>query len=373
MSTHEKITLFFDNPLIGQVLDPESFDVFRFGGVEVQMAYLIKELLKTRLYHVVVITAQPFSYPGIEIRSPLRSVTGKIPLVFRLVNANRKRMLFSAETKQRILFQSYLENSNNTDAALEAGVRTVFWVNGDSLVDDSDILPKYYRRRLELCLPKFDTVICQSPYQKRLLRDTWGINSPIVETGSQPIEIDADKSTLLWVGRCVPLKQPELFLEIARRFQDVSCHMIMTTPNVTDTSFAEQIIDDAKGINNLTIEINVPHAEMPSRYAQALAFVSTSTTEGAPNVFIEAGMAAAPVFSLQVNPAHMLDDEKLGLCANGDLELLIELIRDYLALPPAEQQKRQCAAKDAALSRWGIDQMVASYREVFELESNHLS
>jgi len=364
------ITLFFDNPRIGHVLDPDSFAELRFGGIQVQMAHLIQGLLQTREYKIVIISDEPFIYPGVEIRSKAKLIQRGVPILSRWINKNRRKRVFAADTPRRVFLQSHIKDGHMTDEAIFAGVETVFRVNSDSLVDDSHPTSSAYLDLLHSYFSKFDIIICQSAYQQRLLRERWRIEAPIVTMGTKPIQLAVEKSELLWVGRCTPFKQPWLFLELARSFPEHACRMVLSIARSVDADLADALAINAKDIPNLTIERNVSYADMPERYARACAFVSTSLVEGAPNVFAEAGMAATPVFSLAVNPANMLDEGELGACADGNFGYLHNLLRDYLDETPEVRAERQSRAHEFAQSQWSVGRMVESYRRVFEHKAN---
>jgi len=362
------ITLFFDNYRIGQVLDPDSFSYMRFGGIQIQMAYLIKGLLETGKYRIVIFSDQPFSYPGVEVRPMLKLIKKGVPIVSRWINSYRKKRAFHADTPRRIFMHSHVSNLAIVDAALELGVETVFRINSDALVDGSSFISPKYLDVLDSYLPKHSIVVCQSAFQQQCLKEHRDIDSPIVTMGTAPVNLSKDKDFLLWVGRSVASKQPWLFLDIARRLPEYECRMILGTANVHDEGFADVLAILAADMPNLIIERNIEHADMASRYAQATAFISTSLLEGAPNVFAEAGMASAPVFSLAINPANMLDGNELGVCAEGDFERLLALIREYLEESSDEMAIRQNRAREFAQSRWSIENMIQSYRHVFEYE-----
>ncbi len=79
----------------------------------------------------------------------------------------------------------------------------------------------------------------------------------------------------------------------------------------------ETRVRDAAG-ENVTFRDVVPPAEMPSLMASSLAMLNTSSLEGFPNTFLQAGAAHIPVVSLDVGE-DFLQESRGGVYCRGDL------------------------------------------------------
>src|SRR3970282_149084 len=99
---------------------------------------------------------------------------------------------------------------------------------------------------------------------------------PLVQPASQ------DRTTVLWVGRGHPLKQPELFLALAERLPPGRGR--------------------PAGLPNVTMHENVPLRDVGRLFEQAKLFVNTSTYEGFPNTFVQAALQGVPTLSWSVDP-----------------------------------------------------------------------
>jgi len=362
--TNQHTTVFLNMPLLGQVLDPQPDVPPSFGGAEVQMSLLLKALCKLEGYRVVVFSNEVFEYPGIEVRVIKPPIKRGVSYISRYINIKNNRALFKYDTAHALFLQTLFDDKL-TRIAFELGIPTVFRINGDSLIDGSSINQSSRLARLHKCLPKFDVVVAQSPYQQQLLQDRWGIEAPLVRPAIEHHDLKGDKQYVLWVGRRAHLKRPWLFLELARKFPDVPFRMVTTS--VWEKTLGAALEEEARAIPNVEIILDVPHKEMPNHYSNALAFVSTSMTEGAPSVFAEAGVAGTPIFSLDVNPSGVLDDGTLGVCACGNRDVLADELRAYLESDDQNKRERQQAAYQFAKTHWDQKEMLNSYLAVFAL------
>jgi glycosyltransferase involved in cell wall biosynthesis len=191
------------------------------------------------------------------------------------------------------------------------------------------------------------TIVCETEDQCASLEARYGRRGVLIRTGHEiPDRLPAGaeegkKSGVLWVGRCLPLKQPEVFLDLAARVPNESCDMLVMRDN-EHPDLWQRVWDRGAAMPNVTLHRSpVPWAEVNRLFANAKLFVSTSTYEGFPNTFVQAAMAATPVLSLNVDPDRVLTKHRIGFCAGGSFERL------------AAEAERLCAAEPerAAMGR----------------------
>lgn len=113
---------------------------------------------------------------------------------------------------------------------------------------------------------------------------------------------------ILWVGRNVPTKRADLFLELAERLPEYNFQML--GPKRSDF---EGTIP-----RNFSCYGMLQPAACQPYYRNASLVVSTSEVEGFPNILIEAGYYAVPFVSF-LDPDGVIAKWKLGLqCKNLD-------------------------------------------------------
>lgn len=173
-----------------------------------------------------------------------------------------------------------------------------------------------------------DTIVCQTHDQQDWLRRRYSRNGVLLRTG-HPTEavLDGRRSTVLWVGRIIPLKQPLLFLDLAEQMGDETCVMA-AMPDRRHDDLWRAVRERAAALPNVTLHERVDRSEIGGLFAQAKVFVNTSVYEGFPNTFVEAAMHAIPVVSWKVNPDRILTDEAIGRCADGSFERMLSDTRE---------------------------------------------
>jgi glycosyltransferase involved in cell wall biosynthesis len=125
------------------------------------------------------------------------------------------------------------------------------------------------------------------------------------------------------------MKQPELFLELARLLPDTRFRMIGGAS--VDREYYEQIKNEAEKIPNLAFTGFVPPGDVQKYYENAMVIINTSLYEGFPNTFLEAWSNAIPVVSLNVDPDEIICDKNLGIHSKNPDQLLLDvkkLVRD---------------------------------------------
>jgi hypothetical protein len=148
----------------------------------------------------------------------------------------------------------------------------------------------------------------------------------------------AEKSVdLLWVARCQSIKRPHLFLDLVERLPAARARMICPRE---DVALWESVAARAGGLPNLEFVERVPYREIQAEYDAARVFVNTSTAEGWPNSFLQAGLGGAALLSLDVNPDGLFERFAPGAFSGGGFEVLVaaaaRLLSDADALRAAQ-------------------------------------
>lgn len=179
-------------------------------------------------------------------------------------------------------------------------------------------------------LKRATRVICQNNDQKKLLKENFGIDATIIRNG-HPVDKKpvSDRNYVLWVARCETWKRPEIFLDIVRKFPQYNFVMICPMLKHEEVLF-QKISSEAKNLKNLEFIEKVPFAKIQPYFDGAKIFIGTSDHEGFPNTYLQACLGSTPIISLNVNPDNFIDEYKLGYCAGGNLESMLEKISKLL-------------------------------------------
>ncbi len=172
-----------------------------------------------------------------------------------------------------------------------------------------------------------DLLIVQNQEQlsaeyKRKNKPTVLIPNPI-EIVADDFDMDfANKSGTLWVGRLDPIKQPELFIEMANKFPDEKFTMI--APVVPEhKQYGESIIRKLANCKNINYIAYVASNKILQYYKQAKVYAMTSEQEGFSNTMMEAMLSKCAVLSLNVNPNELFSSNENGLYAQGNFSLFV--------------------------------------------------
>jgi len=108
-------------------------------------------------------------------------------------------------------------------------------------------------------------------------------------------------------------------IEVAKQMPDVQFTMIVTPVVIQDY---ERLVTISEDLPNLTVLSNIPFNEVEQYYALARILVNTSSFEGFPNTFLQAGKYGVPIISLRVDPNRMISEHGCGLACNGEVKQL---------------------------------------------------
>ncbi|MBP7175218.1 MAG: glycosyltransferase family 4 protein [Thermoclostridium sp.] len=218
------------------------------------------------------------------------------------------------------------------------GKKVVFRLGSDRDTDlaywkeKSKRLYLLYRLGLFHC----DQILCQSNYQQAQLYKSCRLIGKVIRNVFPVAQGSTySKDYILWVSRCMALKRPMLFLEMARRIPEENFVMIMPVNQESKvysgeriTILSRTIAQEAQKIPNLKLIDFVPFNEIQSYYDHAKLFVNTSDFEGFPNSFLQACLGKTGILSLKVDPDSFIMKNNLGHCCEDYFEEAICFVKN---------------------------------------------
>jgi glycosyltransferase involved in cell wall biosynthesis len=176
--------------------------------------------------------------------------------------------------------------------------------------------------------------VVQTDHQRALLREEFGVEATVLRmpcpsaSESQLKEVPKpSKPTVLWAGRVVKLKRMDWVLELAQLLPGVRFE-IAAAANVYDRTYARELFNMAKSLDNVAWLTNVPRERMGELYCRAKCLCCTSTSEGFPNTFLEAWSYGRPVIS-SFDPDGIIQRLNLG-CVAHDVRGLASAIHELV-------------------------------------------
>jgi len=228
--------------------------------------------------------------------------------------------------------------------ANRAGCRMVWHI-----ASDNDVLPyrecrnrgsdvvSLEKRILEYGIRRSNRIVAQTKTQARFLTANYGRDATaVIPNFHPPAEEIIDKSgeqKVVWIANIKSLKQPELFLQLAKDLSDIeNVRFIMIGAPSTDRSWQKTFGDMAARLDNLDYLGRRTQEEVNTVLAGGHLLVNTSLYEGFSNTFVQAWMRRVPVVSLNVNPDRVFDSGLLGV-HSGSYEALRDDVRALLEQP----------------------------------------
>lgn len=145
-------------------------------------------------------------------------------------------------------------------------------------------------------LRRSHSVIAQNPVQVERCREVYGREPVLVRSCYTPPEnFHANPhGYVLWVASLRKRKQPEVFIELARRLPQYRFRMVGGADN---QEYHDTLRRLAEGVPNLEFMGFIPHADIEREFDNARLFVNTSELEGFPNTFLQAWARGIPTVS----------------------------------------------------------------------------
>lgn len=311
-------------------LDPASTRAS--GGAELQVALLAKALAK-RGHEVVIAAADTgqkdgVAWEGVRVRTCGRYDTGglvdsvkALPRLLQILREESAGVVVVYGWTAWLWVLGYLRNL--------VPFRLVFVCALDTEIDgtfrrENPVRGWLFAEGMRAADARFGI----TEYQAKLFREQ-GMKCEVTRLLLQDVKAErTEKSVdLLWVARCHPVKNPQLFLDLAERFPEARCRMICS---VQDRVLWDEVSRRAAGMKNVEFFERVPYRDIQGHFSAARIFLNTSAHEGVPNTFIHSGLGHCAIASLSVDPDGMFKVFEAGGCARGDFEGLAKIVGGLL-------------------------------------------
>lgn len=176
---------------------------------------------------------------------------------------------------------------------------------------------------LELGIRWAHGIVAQTHAQGAALERRYGRRADAVIYNFHPRPREAGRREggpiqVAWVANLKPVKQPELFLQLAEDLAATTdARFVMVGKPAGEKPWNRAILERIERSRNVTYLGSLEQDEVNALLAESDIFVSTSRKEGFSNTFIQAWMRAVPVVSFAADPDGVLRERGLGACADG--------------------------------------------------------
>lgn len=296
----------------------------KFGGAEVDLYFLAKELARRSDYKVDFLVgdygqAKIQYIDGVRVirlthmniglyRKFLHKLTRRLFIIYELIRSDADIYLTEAHTE----VLGYMGLICKLLKRKKLIYRTAHdWDCNGYHTSRRDIVGLMFSIGIRFT----DKIISQNDRQREMWKENYGIDTQIIKNGWLiPGEKNIiNKEYILWIARSTSWKRPEKFVELARSLPDQKFVMVIKG----DNDLTKDILEMSRDIPNLKIVNDVPFHEVQSFYDRAKCFVNTSDDEGFPNSFLQSFLGGTPVLSYNVDPDNVITDYDLGYhCAN---------------------------------------------------------
>jgi glycosyltransferase involved in cell wall biosynthesis len=325
------------------------------GGAEYQVSLITEQLIADDQLDVTVISRnvdpsfQPEKYTIKTLKK--NRLLGRYSKIFDI----RKILSALQETKPDIIYQR--SGSAYTGAcAWYAQQKKIPWIWHIS--HDLDVMPdivshkSWLKRTLnaiekkcvEYGIHHASYIIAQTNKQVELLKTYYQRTPDQVIRNFHP-DTEAPirkgkKIKIIWIANFKPIKQPELFVQLAEELENVIDAEFIMIGNSGNPKQYDQLLNKIKSTKSLTYLGEQPQSKVNELLSESHLLVNTSLLEGFYNNFIQAWIREVPVVTLTVDPDDLIKNEGIGICA-GSYETLKTKIVDLASSPELRRKMGQ--------------------------------
>jgi glycosyltransferase involved in cell wall biosynthesis len=290
------------------------------GGAETQIRLLTRALVAAGLRVAVV----AYDHPGLPDVDEGVVVLRRPP--------HHRSPLAEARTILRSLRQAPSDVVVTRQAGAHTGVVAVvakltgrrFVYSAANVIDFQFTSFQSHRAKsllFELGLRLADQVVAQTDEQQELCTRKLGRTPPVIRSLAEPAPVrTAAPEAFLWAGRVMGYKQPLAYVELARAVPEARFWMVAVPDDALeeDRLLLARLTQEAAGVPNLQVLPPRRRSELLELVERSVAVVSTSRSEGMPNIWLEGWSRGVPALTLEHDPDALIRRLGLGMSCQGD-------------------------------------------------------
>ncbi len=243
-------------------------------------------------------------------------------------------------------------------------------VNYKLLNSKKEIIFNYLERKiLSYGIINADYIVAQTKTQKSLLLKNYKKQTDkIIPIGHKfPVKLEQkfDEICVLWIANIKPLKQPDIFIKLSKKFLNYKkVKFIMMGDKKVNQKKYDRMIKEINDIPNLTYLGHVTQDIVNQYLEKSHILVNTSLYEGFSNTFVQAWMRKVPVVSLNADPDKILETNKFGF-RSGNFK---RLYMDVLTLIENDDFRNDMGerARIFAKENYALENMLEKFTGLFE-------
>jgi glycosyltransferase involved in cell wall biosynthesis len=341
-----------------------------FGGAELQIFLIAKHLAQDRNYLVSVIVGD-YGQDENEVRHNVRLVKA-----YRR-NGTLAERLFAPFKLFRAIGKAnpdvVIQRASGPETgicALYASLKNKKFIY--SVAHNAEMVGKsvashhpLYRRLYEYGVNRADKIVVQSQDQMRSLtrmNEHLSAKAVIISNSIEARPLPTvNRDSILWIARAQSWKRPEIFIRLANTIKTERLVMVMPVTERTDE--IKKIQDKAVSMPNIEFLSSIDFKSSQQLFNKSKVFVNTSTWEGFPNTFLQAGMSATPIVSLEVDPDNFIKNNRCGFVCDGDFSILEEKVSFLLKNEKAWQEASQ-NCHNYVMGKHNIQKNIVSWKNL---------
>jgi len=338
------------------------------GGAETQVRLLTRALVASGVRVAVV----AFDYPGLPNEDQGVAVVRRPPHQVGPVAEARTILSTLRNTPSRVVVTRQAGAHTGLVALAAKITRRRFVYSAANVIDFQFSSFETHRAKVllfETGLRLADSIVAQTQEQQELCASKLGRTPPVIRSLAEPAPLrTAVPEAFLWAGRVLDYKQPLAYVELARSLPDVPFWMVAVPDDAMESGklLLSRLSHEAASVANLHLLAPCSRPELLELMCRAAAVVSTSSSEGMPNIFLEAWSRGIPALTLEHDPDSLIRRHALGTACQGRMsDLRAATEQTWLTRHDQKALSTRCRAYVSA--EHSPDAVAGKWREILEV------